>query len=155
MMRFLLDTNILVLMIKSKAFYLYFEENFLRNTENHFCLCFVSLGELDSIAVQNQWGAPKLKAMGELLKKLEIIPLNNKTYSQSYAIIDAFSQGKLRENPLPAGISSRNMGKNDLWIASVAYSLKATLVTTDKDFFHLQDVWFPIVYIDIQQFETL
>jgi len=29
------------------------------------------------------------------------------------------------------------MGKNDLWIAATAYTLNATLVTTDTDFDHL------------------
>jgi len=31
------------------------------------------------------------------------------------------------------------MGKNDLWIAATAHILRATLVTTDKDFDHVQN----------------
>ena len=34
-------------------------------------------------------------------------------------------------------MTARNMGKNDVWIAATAYVLRATLVTTDKDFWPL------------------
>ena len=106
-MRFVLDTNILVLIIKSEKFSTYFRNTFLQNTENQFSICFVSLGELDSIALQNQWGETKLKVMRELLQKIEIIPLNNKAYSQSYALIDSYSQGRLKEKSLPHGLSAK------------------------------------------------
>jgi tRNA(fMet)-specific endonuclease VapC len=52
----------------------------------------------------------------------------------AYVDIDVFSQGK---HTIPLGGSPRNMGKNDIWIASVAKVLSATLVSTDKDFEHL------------------
>lgn len=35
------------------------------------------------------------------------------------------------------GMSARNMGKNDLWIAATASALDLTLLTTDRDFDHL------------------
>jgi tRNA(fMet)-specific endonuclease VapC len=38
----------------------------------------------------------------------------------------------------------RNMGKNDLWIASLAALLGLTLVTTDADFDHLNNVFFGV-----------
>ncbi|MDB5243595.1 MAG: hypothetical protein JWP57_4220 [Spirosoma sp.] len=37
-----------------------------------------------------------------------------------YAQIDANSQGKLKLQSLQPGMSARNMGKNDLWIAATA-----------------------------------
>jgi len=42
---------------------------------------------------------------------------------------------------LDTNISARNMGKNDLWIAATAYVTEATLLTMDKDFEHLKDVY--------------
>ncbi|WP_224751124.1 PIN domain-containing protein [Mucilaginibacter pankratovii] len=36
------------------------------------------------------------------------------------------------------------MGKNDLWIASTAALLGLTLVTTDNDFDHLNNVFFDV-----------
>lgn len=40
--------------------------------------------------------------------------------------------------------SSRNMGKNDLWIAATAHALNAALLTTDGDFEHLHQVYFEL-----------
>ncbi len=34
-------------------------------------------------------------------------------------------------------MTSRNMGKNDLWIAATTLLFNATLLTTDHDFEHL------------------
>ena len=40
------------------------------------------------------------------------------------------------------------MAQNDLWIAATAYESKATLISTDKDFKRLEDVWIDYVYVD-------
>ena len=40
------------------------------------------------------------------------------------------------------------MGKNDIWIAATASVLKSTLITTDKDFDHLNNRFLEVVYID-------
>ncbi len=64
-----------------------------------------------------------------------------------YGEIDAFSQGKLVN--LPLGMTARNMGKNDLWIASTASLLNATLITTDKDFQHLDKVYLDLILVKI------
>jgi tRNA(fMet)-specific endonuclease VapC len=69
----------------------------------------------------------------------------NESLADAYAEIDAFSQ---RRNPLYAEYSfstPRNMGKNDLWIASTAALLGLKLVTTDADFNHLHQV-----FVDVQ-----
>jgi tRNA(fMet)-specific endonuclease VapC len=39
------------------------------------------------------------------------------------------------------------MGKNDLWIAASAHVLQATLMTTDKDFTHLDPQFLQINFI--------
>jgi len=62
--------------------------------------------------------------------------------------IDSFSQEKNRTFLLPQGMSARNMGKNDIWIAATTYALDAKLITTDKDFSHLHQVFFDILFID-------
>jgi tRNA(fMet)-specific endonuclease VapC len=54
-----------------------------------------------------------------------------------YARLDAYSQGRLRGQPLPVGMTARNMGKNDLWIAATAWYLDLPLHTADNDFDHL------------------
>jgi len=44
------------------------------------------------------------------------------------------------------------MGKNDLWIASLAALLSLKLVTTDADFDHLNDVFFEVGRIAPEKF---
>ncbi len=66
----------------------------------------------------------------------------------AYARIDAFSQGKLPGQPLPQGMTARNMGKNDIWIAATASVINATLVTTDADFNHLDHQFISLLKLD-------
>jgi len=72
-----------------------------------------------------------------LLDSLTIFPISYSGIYEAYADIDAYSQNHPTLS-LPQGMTARNMGKNDLWIAATAHILRATLVTTDKDFDHLQ-----------------
>jgi tRNA(fMet)-specific endonuclease VapC len=44
------------------------------------------------------------------------------------------------------------MGKNDLWIASLAALLGLKLVTTDSDFDHLHKVFFEVRKINPEEF---
>ena len=44
--------------------------------------------------------------------------------------------------------SHRIMGKNDLWIAATAMATGAELITTDKDFSHLDGHFLKVHYID-------
>ena len=68
-------------------------------------------------------------------RKLIAVDIRNQAILKRYAQIDAYSQGKLKDNPL--NLSARNMGKNDLWIAACASVLDILLLTTDNDFNHL------------------
>jgi len=40
------------------------------------------------------------------------------------------------------------MGKNDIWIAATAYILEAELITTDRDFLHLDQVFFKVNFVE-------
>ncbi len=70
-----------------------------------------------------------------LLDILNPIDIWSEDILERYAEMDAFSQNKLPARPL--GLTARNMGKNDLWIAATASILDAQLITTDADFDHL------------------
>jgi tRNA(fMet)-specific endonuclease VapC len=102
----------------------------------------VSLGELKSIALMNNWGENKIQKLEQLFDELLVADIHNEKVVEKYAEIDAFSQGKLKKNPL--SFSSRNMGKNDLWIAATASSLSATLLTSDGDFEHLDSTFLKV-----------
>ena len=92
-----------------------------------------------------------MESLVELFGKVSIIGTSgspNDNLLKSYIAIEAYSQGKHPTLNLPQGLSARNMGKNDLWIAATAHALNATLLTTDKDFSHLDDVFCKVVVIE-------
>jgi predicted nucleic acid-binding protein len=94
------------------------------------------------------WGAKKQQDLNDLLRRVPHIDINHDAILQRYAEIDAFSQGKLASKNFPVGMSARNMGKNDLWIAATASVLNAALLTTDDDFDHLNGVFLTVVFVD-------
>ncbi len=102
-----------------------------------------TVAELKSIALQNNWGAKKLGLVDVLFDEMLVVEINENLID-TYAEIDAYSQCKnpsFQEYPHKM---ARNMGKNDLWIASTAALLGLKLVTTDADFDHLHDVFFEV-----------
>jgi predicted nucleic acid-binding protein len=70
------------------------------------------------------------------MSRLTEFGINFEEVIKKYAQIDAYSQGKLKKSR--GNFSSRNMGKNDIWIAATASVFDLKLVTTDKDFEHLE-----------------
>ena len=70
-----------------------------------------------------------------MLDQFIILDINTNDIIQNYARTDAYSQGKLKGHPL--NMTSRNMGKNDLWIAATAIAYNIPLITSDTDFNHL------------------
>jgi predicted nucleic acid-binding protein len=108
----------------------------------------VSRGELYSLAIQLGWGIQKRQSLEHLLLQIPHVDINKDPIIHRYAEIDAYSQGKDLTRRLPQGLTSRNMGKNDLWIAATASVLNASLLTTDKDFDHLNGQFLNVIYID-------
>ncbi len=98
----------------------------------------VVVGEVRAFALKANWGYQKVNHMESLLQQYPVVEITA-TLTELYAAVDAFSQGKLKSQPLPPSMSSRNMGKNDLWIATTALYFDQELHTTDQDFDHLTD----------------
>ena len=144
-MRYVLDTNILIHYLRESELASRIDNQYnpLDASVNEAILSVVSVGELKAIAKINHWGQKRLDKVELLCAELLITDINSEDLIERYAEIDAFSQGKLTGRPL--SITSRNMGKNDLWIAATASILGATLLTTDLDFNHLHRE-----FIDIQ-----
>lgn len=151
-MNYIIDTNILILLSKSRMFSSFFRETYLQDTTNHISYTHISLGELSSFTRRNKWEKSKLALLNEILKGFHLILANSLPIIDSYGIIDAYSQGKLSEKPLPNGMSARNMGKNDLWIAAAALGSNAILLTTDNDFEHLHNQFITVEIIDITKY---
>ncbi|MCY7327000.1 MAG: PIN domain-containing protein, partial [Saprospiraceae bacterium] len=105
----------------------------------------IVIGEIKSFATQSEWGAKRWAELHDLLDKFIKLDIRYGIIDDRYAEIDTFSQNKLPQRPL--GLTPRNMGKNDLWIAATASVLGAKLLTTDGDFNHLHGV-----FLDLEQF---
>ena len=104
----------------------------------------VVVGELEAFALKADWGYQKVTFMNVLFRYHPTLEVS-RVFTKPYARIDAYSQGKLHTQPLPAGMSARNMGKNDLWIAATALYFDMELHTTDKDFDHLAPLGLRVV----------
>lgn len=137
-MDFLWDTKILIHQIRqSEEFKLWNNKYNFFGTKNRTFISIVTVGEISSLAIQRKWGKKKLSNLQEYLNQLVPLQISKRAVIDAYAQIDAYSQGKLTNNPLPKALSARNMGKNDLWIAATAHVINANLVYTDNDFQHL------------------
>ena len=112
--------------------------------ENTALISVVSVGELRAIGLMNDWGKARMKRLESILSELLITDINLVEVIEMYAEIDAYSQNRLIGKPLNQ--TPRNMGKNDIWIAATAAVTKAKLLTTDKDFMHLDGRYFDVLH---------
>jgi tRNA(fMet)-specific endonuclease VapC len=153
-MNLIFDTNIVLEIVRSKDTFGLL--NFLNPKEKTIYISVIIEAELKSIAIQNKWGIEKMEKLDfyiDLFSSSEV----TKRFINTYVEIDTFSQCKNPNFP-PYSYSfntPRNMGKNDLWIASTAAILGLELVTTDADFAHLHNVFLEVRQInpdDLKQF---
>ena len=147
MKRYLIDTNLLLLFLRNDERWEKLNNQFDFGASRNY-ISAVSVGELESLALQNNWGIKRMERLKDLTTVFAVIDINIDTIIKQYAQIDAFSQGKLKDRPL--SISARNMGKNDLWIAATAAAFQLELLTSDLDFDHLNNQFLTLHSIDIQ-----
>ena len=149
---YLLDTNILVIYSRDSEVANKIETEYQIFSGNHnLAISVITLGELNSLAKQFKYGEKRKKEIEKLINQLYTIDTNIKEIIERYGDIDAYSQGKLEGNSL--GLSSRNMGKNDIWIAATASTFDMILITTDKDFGHLDGTYLKLEHIDLDKFK--
>lgn len=144
-MNLLFDTNIIISIARStnpvKAVEL------LNPNAELIYISIESIAEVQSIAFQNNWGSVKLTSLEYIFSNVTVIELTD-ILIDAYINIDAFSQRNhpsFQEFPHK---TSRNMGKNDLWIAATASLLNLTLVTTDADFDHLNNYFLKLYRLE-------
>ena len=138
------DTNILIAIARDSS-KIEKIRNRVNKTKEVEYISVVSIAEIESLAYRNRWGESKKNRLRSLLNDLNVVDINDNGIIEKYVEIDAYSQGKHIHLKLP--LSSRNMGKHDIWIASTACYLKMKLISTDKDFDHLQQI-----FIDLERF---
>jgi tRNA(fMet)-specific endonuclease VapC len=147
--KFVLDTGIVLGYATASGYAAYVEKKFrLFSPSSIPLVSIVSKGEIYSLAIQRRWGTNKLNLLDELLRKVPVVDISADEIIRRYAEIDTHSLSRDPAKPLRKGQTARQMGKNDLWIAATASILKARLLTTDRDFDHLQGVFLDLVYID-------
>ena len=151
-MNLLLDTNIIIYISRdeSKSKIL----DFVNPTNQNIYVSYVSIAEVESIAFQNSWGKKKINLFEEFLEEAQIVKIDD-TLLKAYVEIDSFSQRNHPEYSMYDFKTPRNMGKNDLWIASTASLLNLTLVTTDGDFDHLHDTFLNLRKIFPEELQAL
>ena len=74
----------------------------------------------------------------------------NRRILEAYARIDAWTHGNPVNSPrnAPPPRQAVPMKQNDIWVAATAHASGSALLSTDKDFAHLDDVWFDFTWID-------
>jgi tRNA(fMet)-specific endonuclease VapC len=138
---YLLDTNVVLALLRGGALGTYIDATFgLSAGKRRPAISVVTHGELRVLASRNGWGGAKLAALQTALNALVTVDINVADIIDAYVEIDVYSQHH------PGG--ARNMGKNDLWIAACAKASGATLLTTDKDFDHLNPGMISVEYVD-------
>jgi len=140
-MNLLYDTNIILMVIRAKDYpgILYF----LNPEDISVYISIVSEAEIRSLAIRKKWGTVRLDLLNNFLDQVQIVDVNDLSVN-IYAEIDTYSQRlnpKFAEYPFN---TPRNMGKNDLWIASLSAFLNLKLITTDADFDHLHNTFFEV-----------
>jgi predicted nucleic acid-binding protein len=152
-MNYLLDTNIIIIYSKSRDLAKAIEQDYqLFIEENNLAISIVSIAEINSIIHQFKIGDKRRRAIDQLLEQTTRLDISYDRIVQLYEEIDAFSQG--RHNTLSSNFSAINMGKNDIWIAATASAFDITLVTTDKDFNHLNGIFLNVQYIELKKYQT-
>jgi tRNA(fMet)-specific endonuclease VapC len=151
-MNLLFDTNIILYITRDESQMKILD--FVNPTNQDVYISYASVAETESIAFQNNWGKRKIKCFEDFLEEVQIIEIDD-TLLKTYVNIDAFSQRKHQYFTEYAFQTPRNMGKNDLWIASTASLLNLTLITTDGDFDHLESHFISLNKILPEQLQSI
>lgn len=152
MERFVLDTGMLLGFVLDAPWALWARSEFsLGDRETMVFTSVICRGELLALAEKRGWGEGKRERLEEVLRKFPALDINREDVLKAYALIDAWTHGKLLDSPeraFPPPKPARPMSKNDIWIAATASASGAVLLSTDKDFVHLHDKWVTFIYVD-------
>lgn len=138
------DTNILIELVRVGEKY----EALLGRVNpynNEVFISIVTVAEARTFAINASWGNKRHSLLESLIETCTVVNISDAIVAR-YVEIDTYNGRKNPNLPILQG-NSINMGKNDIWIASTASLLDATLVTTDKDFQHLHNVFLQVDYV--------
>lgn len=146
MKTYVLDTNIIILIGRSLDFQARLDKEFdLFDPEVVKLISVVTKGEIQVSTPPHIVGIKRSNRQQRALNTVSVIPVVEELVDL-YAEIDLFSRGKHPTRPLTG--SARIMGKNDIWIAATAAHYNAELITTDRDFEHLNGEFLTVHYLE-------
>ena len=151
MKRFLLDTNLLLGFIREAPWAIRARAKLDLGDQD--VMAFTSVvcqGELLALAEKNGWGSRKRARLEDTLNGIPTLDIRNQRILDAYARIDAWTHGNAVNSPRdkPPPNPAVPMTQNDMWIAATAHASGAALLSTDKDFVHLDHIWFDFTWID-------
>jgi tRNA(fMet)-specific endonuclease VapC len=137
--RYLLDTNVLLAYTRAGELGQWIEATYsLKTAKTVPLISAVAEGEMLSLARQFGWGEARQRRLRELIRVFVSVPLETGDIVEAYALIDDHCRR-----------IGRPMGKNnDVWIAATAHATGAVLLTTDRDFDHLDPDFLKRDWID-------
>jgi len=136
-----LDTNVLLALIRGGELGSRIDQayGFRGNFQRHV-VSFASQAEISVLADRHSWGSAKRDALQGMFGQLVVVPIDGRPLLEAYVQISAADRNW--------NSGARNMGKNDLWIASTALVASLPLLTTDKDFLFLNNRPLQVFWID-------
>ncbi len=141
MRKFVLDTNIVLHYLRASQLSKKIEAQLsLLDPTNILMISSVTLGELEGFMQRNEWGQAKTQRMKALINRFIVIDVSaaDADLMKAYATIWNYSKNALPSDKLGKSVG---IGQNDVWIAALARTAGAELVTTDGDFDHLHGKW--------------
>ena len=151
MNRFLLDTNMLLGFAREAPWARWANEKFrFDGIETMVFTSVVCRGEMLALAEKRGWGRRSRRNLEDVLDRFPTLDINRQPILNAYARIDAWTHGKPVDSPPDAAPPKPAiaMTQNDLWIAATAHVSKTTLLSTDKDFDHLNGIWLVSIHVD-------
>ena len=149
---FLLDTGILLGLARKAPWVRHTLDRLpLNDQETAAVTSVICQGEILALAEKFGWGEERRGRLEQILNRLPVIDINRHSILNAYARIDSWTHGRPVHSPgliPPPPRPAVPMTQNDLWIAATAHATKATLVSTDTDFSHLDNVWFRFIHVD-------
>ena len=141
---YVLDTNILLALIRGKTLGESIDSAYdLKANLQRHVVSIASQAELFVLADRNKWAQAKRDAVNFMFQNLVVLPIDGE------ALLNAYVKVARADAAWQKG--SRNMGKNDIWIAATAVSSGLPLLTTDKDFTFLHGIFMQVLWIDSDQ----
>ena len=135
---YVLDTSTLLNLLRGKELGQRIDGIFgLRSALHLHTISIVTHAELWVLVERRAWGDDKRDVVEKALQAFVTVDVAGSQIVSAYRRIEAASIGI-------------RMGKNDIWIAATALTTGLPIITTDKDFNHLNGSLLQVNYVDPQ-----